>query len=359
MKGKPQPEPSYCMTEEAISRLQSCERKSLTAEFRHLFRKEKGYRGDPEGEWSRIVSGQPVREIYARAFTEFARERLDWEVDQDAIFRVVFSPTEKGIWRSQQAVIDTLVAKFQSGSEMYVGNLVEDTLTATRMIMHTLGHKTAEKGDDLSRGACIQRGETKCPRNAAQYAQWLLSLAKGEFSRILMFSVHKHQRVGAVVVLPLSEAAYRKTVAGEMGSFDYTPADLSLPAYALFIHAMSDAEDFPNLKVSAKTQAQARTMLYQAAYFTWRLKPYRPAVVSLATNDFYRDLMVSQGMRDSGAVDPASGFRIMVIRHPSETRDRRVSSKLQYHLLITVSRIYQIVNSRAWRKELKLLGKLP
>ena len=327
--------------------------------FIDYFRKVKRYHGQPERYWKQMREGKPIPEPMAVALCELASEKWKLKLPDPAFIKGA-PPPDPGVWADPHTTFSALTGFLTANREMYWESLSEDAGLAARMVMLTLGHKIAAFGDSLEEEACIRRGEVGMGRTIEEYGGWLADIAaRPGMSRSLMFFTSGGKKIGAAVVLPLKEESWLQITRGERFDRELTAADIQPMSRHLFIHALSDAEGFPDVAVREKTVAQAWCIMYQAAYFTRRIRPMRPVVTTLASNDYYRATMLKQGYVDTGKTMPITGYPIFFLGSPREFGELTVKRWVPYQLFTLSLKMYQLANYKAWKREDRRDGLIP
>lgn len=321
--------------------------------FRAFFRDIKGYRGELERNWRPLTEGKPVPHAIANAFAEYLQERMGREhATLGTLFLPAPPPPEEGVWESSHTVLHALTEQFGDCDEMYLHNPVKDCLAAARMILDSYGWMLAEPGDALDVPSCLRRAEDKIGRSAEALAAWLRELSRDdEFFRLIAFVASGGARIGATVVLPLNQSAFERLCDGELDQFTITPADLASPAYGLYLFGMSDCERFPGLSARERTLAQVRTLFYQMAYFTRRMRPLRPAWACSITNAHYGDRLRRYGFRPNGKLMCGTDLPITCLRHPRVAGENTVQAWVPYKLMTMMLSLYRTVNRDEWKEE--------
>ena len=340
-----------CLRTEAIERFNQGERRwPKREEFRKFFREVKGYRGPVERAWGRLVRGEPVPELVAIAFVEYLRERRKLEeATLDAYFVNSRPPDPAGVWESPHTVLSSLTERFHDCDEMYFHNPARDAALAARLIIASAGHRHAKPGDALDEESCLQRGQAAMGRTLESYAGWMSRIVKSDgLFRSCVFSVHEGRRIGASVVLPLVEDAYRRLITGEIRDDGFHPDALSSRSRCIFVAAMSHPVWAEGITPFEKSVAQARSVVYQIAYFTRRLKPNRPTLMTVMTTPSMRGLLARMGFVASHRTLCGTPHPFAIFKRPAQIE---VQTWISYHLLVTTLNVFRIANRRLWSEE--------
>ena len=102
------------------------------------------------------------------------------------------------------------------------------------------------------------------------------------------------------------------------------------------------------------TTAQARCLMYQAAYFTRGSKLSRIRVATIITNSLNERRISRHGYRRNGHHLLGADKPIAILRRPMVTNEHFASTLVPFEIATTTLRLYRRVNRRAWLEEDRL-----
>lgn len=259
---------------------------------------------------------------------------------------------EEGAWNTWQNVLSAVSSRFDASDAMYFHDPFQDALAAARIVMGYTGYSTAEPGEPLNEESCIARAPRHMNETLDGYALWLAAMWRHQF-RSVMFAVSGKQseRVSVSVILPVTETAASQLSSGEIGVTGLMPADIPPQSKYLFLCAIAAPIHLQGLRVKEITEAQVHCALYQCAYFTRGLKPYRPVFLTIAGNPQYRKRLRRLGFRDVGTCLHGTDKPLVILRHPKESGRKSFKDWSAYKMLSTALDLYKIGNYRRWRDE--------
>lgn len=320
------------------------------------FFKEKKYRGSPErGFGALLAMKRSVPPIIGRALIEYLNERYGLGLIEEQCLEVAFKDRELGWWANAIRLVGAMATPFRPHDRMRM-DIEKDPLLAARWELDSVGYKLAKPGDSLDPGPCMRRGEEKMRRTEGQYTSWIRRfLETPGYRRTFMFYLRRDRRVGMIGVFPLKQAVWERMAAGEIFDGELTPDDLQYTSRYLYNHGMSDAERVP-MRDHERTFAQTRCIMYQYAYYTRGIEPFRPMILSPACCDYYRTLLGRHGYRPNGHTMKGTDTPMMVYAHKKDGGSRLRRHQIAYDLHMVIARRLQKDNRKQWLEEDKELG---
>jgi hypothetical protein len=325
-------------------------------------------RGQLAHEYVALKRGKPVRRVFAELFLAFLTERLRWEsLTLDSCFDSIAAGgdgVEDQGWEDPTRIYDALTNQLRDGAdELYAQNPLRDIADAARIVEDWLGRTVAKPGEWL-----VGVTPGLHPRSSMgwtsrdHYERWLLSLLDAQY-RSLMFPVvrvggdgtEEWRRVGVSVMVPLSESAFLRMVAGELNDQDLTAKELQSPTRYIYIHAMIDDDRLPpGVTALQRAAAEAQCFMYQLAYFTRGIKPFNPVLVTIVTCRLFEERLRRQHFREVGKC--LRGTKARIVQFPLRTAKGKLhlSDLPAYELWRLGLRVIQKVNAPIWRREEKV-----
>ena len=217
-----------------------------------------------------LREGEPVHWETAEGFWEWAVEKRGITLDREHSLRECQPPSDNGkgvdwLRRNFPEYFATLMNKFELHEPAYCENEA-DVWTAAELIVDCVGRERPDLGPPRL------VGETLMQRSLQEYFQQLLMLWQHNVTSVV-FSVVRIKngkrkvptRVGASVIVPLTESCYERIKAGTMCEKEITSHDLESPSLNLFFAALAEGPPATNCWRATISRSQAHTVCYQAA----------------------------------------------------------------------------------------------
>jgi hypothetical protein len=145
-----------------------------------------------------------------------------------------------------------------------------------------------------------------------EHAQWLYRIQR-EHPAAVLFAVRSGRRTGgASIVLPLTAWAFRRVLRGEASAFELSPDDLQSPTKYVMVLAQHD-RDRSSRRTYPNSLALLRVTVWQCAYVTRYLDPYRPVGITFGATPLFVRRLEGHGYRNTGL--RMRGTRIPLYRY--------------------------------------------
>lgn len=316
-----------------------------------------------EEEWSVFKAGGAVRWEMIEAYSEYISD----------VLRLGTFPTSR-IAEAADSSPETIAARrerlddvWQKGWGSLLGWLRDEVtfsdrvfcrdeaevVEAATMIVRCAGRLVAQD-DSIADDRAQRIGEELMHRSRDEYAAWLLRFWRLAAHTVL-FAVNNDERVGASVVIPLTDEAYLRFRNGAVHDGDLTPNDMQHTSSRLLFHALARE---PRTSPRGRLQlglAQVHTGTYQLAHLCEPVWENRrcPRFLSFAANAENESKASNYGFRDIGTKLQRTGFRVLELAPPGANsltlRDylkapkTALRSACQYTVMLSVLMAYQSI----------------
>jgi len=235
--------------------------------------------------WSLMIAGEVVEWRYIAAFLNYLQQRRSHAITKAKAEAAAENVDPRGEWPVDPYSPDPWTVGWE-GIIAWLGRAHcihpdsfcrgdGDLSEMARMILESIGRAGTHRGHLLADQAAREAGEPLAGIAYGPLVDWLAAL-HDKNPRSVMFAVdhvpHNGERsalrLGATVILPLTEPAYLEFRKGRLAYPDLAPAaicDSCTPTRHLLIHSYSEVKPSECRLRKKISSAQLRTSLYQMA----------------------------------------------------------------------------------------------
>jgi hypothetical protein len=304
--------------------------------------------------------GEPVTRLYGTALVEYVNAKWNYAADaNEALLPAQAHAGADGGWENWHSVLDVVTDRFTDCAEMYLHNPSEDLPRIADVVLHNAGEILAPPGPRMTREEYIAHGERVMQCKKPDYIAWLKRIRESQ-ERSVLYVVHPEQKdgetvykpIGVSIIVPLNDTGYKEFTMGAINYFGVGPEHIASPSKHLFIATLYRFPEASHLSVKELSAAEINCTLYQCAYFTRGIRPFRPSFCTFAAIPQYIERLTRLGFRNNGHVMPGYDAPIMTMAHH---KDPGGSAKwklwARYNMLRLALIVYRRANRDQWAGE--------
>lgn len=191
----------------------------------------------------------------------------------------------------------------------------------------------------------VQRGEAVMGCSVEHYTHWLQSVYQANHRAVQLAADTKGRPVSVCVLFAVTPETFEAVCAGRLADTDISPDSMLDHGGHLFVAAVSPLGDQSGIAAIDRERAEVHCVFRQAAFFTRRLRPFRPALCTFASNRLVRERLDLHGYMPTGATLKGTEKAVMVLRKPDGGRGRA------YYMMCRAIDVYRFAFREQWRRE--------